>query len=134
MKFRAKRRERPLIDMTPLIDVIFQLLLFFMLSTTLRNSPSFDVNLPEASTDKLLQEDHSLSIVITKEESIVIDDNVVDKDALQDILTQKLKEDSNLVVVIEADENVQHKQVVSLMDIASEVGIQQLKIGTKQKK
>ena len=134
MKFRAKRRDRPSIEMTPLIDVTFQLLLFFMLSTTLRNSPSFDVNLPEASTDKLLQEDHSLIIVITKEDDIVIDDAVVKEDSLADILQQKLQENSNLVLVIEADEEVQHKKVVSLMDLASEIGIQQLQIGTKQKK
>lgn len=134
MKFRAKRRNRPVIDMTPLIDVTFQLLLFFMLSTTLRNSPSFDVNLPEASSDKLLQEDHSTIIVITENEDIVIDDVVVEEASLQNILKQKLKENSNLVLVIEADEEVRHKQVVSLMDLASEIGIQQLQIGTKQKK
>ena len=120
--------------MTPLIDVTFQLLLFFMLSTTLRNSPSFDVNLPEASSDKLLQEDHSTIIVITENEDIVIDDVVVEEASLQNILKQKLKENSNLVLVIEADEEVRHKQVVSLMDLASEIGIQQLQIGTKQKK
>ena len=134
MKFRARRRERPSIEMTPLIDVTFQLLLFFMLSTTLRNSPSFDVSLPEASTDKLLQEDHSLIVVITKEKDIVIDDAVVEQEALKIVLEQKLQENSNLVLVIEADEDARHKEIVSLMDLASEIGIQQLQIGTKQKK
>ena len=134
MKFRARRRERPSIEMTPLIDVTFQLLLFFMLSTTLRNSPSFDVNLPEASTDKLLQEDHSLIVVITKEENIVIDDAVVEQASIKTVLEQKLQENANLVLVIEADEEARHKEIVSLMDLASEVGIQQLQIGTKQKK
>jgi len=117
-----------------LIDVTFQLLLFFILSTTLKNSPSFDVHLPEASTDKLLQEDHAFTIVITKDNAIVIDDVAIMKDALEEVLDAEVKRNPNLVLVIEADQEVRHKEVVSLMDLASESGIEQLQIGTTQKK
>lgn len=134
MKFRAKRRAHPSIDLTPLIDVTFQLLLFFILSTTLKKSPSFDVHLPEASTDKLLQEDHAFTIVITKDDAIVIDDVVIERDSLKGLLAAELKNNPNLVLVIEADQDVRHKEVVSLMDLASESGIEQLQIGTTQKK
>ena len=134
MKFRSKRRSHPSIDLTPLIDVTFQLLLFFILSTTLKNSPSFDVHLPEASTDKLLQEDHAFTIVITKDNAIVIDDVAIMKDALEEVLDAEVKRNPNLVLVIEADQEVRHKEVVSLMDLASESGIEQLQIGTTQKK
>ena len=134
MKFRSNRKEEPLIEMTPLIDVVFQLLLFFMLTTTLRNSPSFDVELPEASTDKLLQEDHSFTIAILANGDIIVEDSIFTEEELLKILKKKVTENSQLSVLIEADRSVEHQHVVRLMDLASEAGVEQLQIGTAQTK
>ena len=119
--------------MTPLIDIMFQLLLFFILSTTFRNAPSFEVNLPEASTNQLNQRDNSLTITITGEEDIVIENNNVPRDEVLKILTENVINNPGLVLVIEADKSVAHGKVVELMDVAQEAGVQMLQVGAKEK-
>ena len=119
--------------MTPLIDIMFQLLLFFILSTTFRNAPNFEVNLPEASTDQLNQRDNSMTITLTNNEEIVIENTQVIKDDVLKILADSVKDNPGIMLVIEADKTVQHGKVVELMDIAQEAGVQTLQVGAKEK-
>ena len=90
MKFTQERKVRTNIDMTPLIDIMFQLLLFFILSTTFRNAPSFEVNLPESSTDQFNQRDNSMTITLTADEEIVIENTNVNKDDVLKILSNNV--------------------------------------------
>ena len=133
MKFTQERKVRTNIDMTPLIDIMFQLLLFFILSTTFRNAPSFEVNLPESSTDQFNQRDNSMTITLTADEEIVIENTNVNKDDVLKILSNNVISNPSLVLVIEADKNVQHGKVVELMDLAQEAGINMLQVGAKEK-
>ena len=133
MKFTQERKVRTNIDMTPLIDIMFQLLLFFILSTTFRNAPSFEVNLPESSTDQFNQRDNSMTITLTADEEIVIENTNVNKDDVLKILSNNVINNPSLVLVIEADKNVQHGKVVELMDLAQEAGVNMLQVGAKEK-
>lgn len=132
MKFGSTRRANPTMDMTPLIDVVFQLLLFFMLSTTFRNSPNFEVQLPEVSSDKLIQQDNSWTLMITKEGSIVADNMSLEFSEILSLLQKKVKENPDMTLIIEADEVVPHKKVVQMMDLAQEAGVETLQIGAAQ--
>ncbi len=67
MRFSSTRRDLPLIEMTPLIDILFQLIIFFMVSTTFRDSPGIDIELPEASSRKILHESQDIEILIDVE-------------------------------------------------------------------
>ena len=133
MQFGSQRREAPRLDMTPLIDVIFQLLLFFMLSTTFRNTPSFEVQLPEVSSDQMIQEDHSWTLMVSKTGQLSTETGTILKEDLEGVLIEQLRTNPNLSLVIEADEDLEHGVVVQLMDIAQEAGIDSVQIGATQK-
>jgi biopolymer transport protein ExbD len=133
MQFRSERREAPRLDMTPLIDVIFQLLLFFMLSTTFRNTPSFEVQLPEVSSDQMIQEDHTWTVMVSKDGKLSAQGSDFDKSQLFEKLQEQLKSNPQLSFIIEADEELSHGIVVDMMDIAQEVGVSSVQIGATQK-
>ena len=132
MKFTNSRRISASIELTPLIDIMFQLLLFFILSTTFKNSPSFEVSLPEASTDQINQRDNSVTLSLTDKGDIIIDDRLVSETALLDLLAKRVVDNPAILLVIEADEATNHGIVVEMMDIAQEAGIQTLQIGAKE--
>ena len=133
MQFSSERRDAPRLDMTPLIDVIFQLLLFFMLSTTFRNTPSFEVQLPEVSSDRMIQEDNTWTLMVSKSGKLSTDTGGLSKDDLQAVLQEELRQNPQLSLIIEADEGLEHGAVVDLMDIAQEAGVESVQIGATQK-
>ena len=133
MQFGSERRDAPRLDMTPLIDVIFQLLLFFMLSTTFRNSPSFEVQLPEVSSDKMIQEDQTWTLMVSKSGQLSSQNGILLKEDLEKVLKEELRSNPQISLVIEADEDLEHGMVVELMDIAQAVGIGSVQIGATQK-
>lgn len=133
MRFGSERRDAPRLDMTPLIDVIFQLLLFFMLSTTFRNTPSFEVQLPEVSSDQMIQEDHTWTLMVSKSGQLSSEQGVILKETLEEVLKAELRSNPQVSLVIEADEGLEHGAVVELMDIAQEAGIESVQIGATQK-
>jgi biopolymer transport protein ExbD len=133
MQFGSQRRDAPRLDMTPLIDVIFQLLLFFMLSTTFRNTPSFEVQLPEVSSDQMIQEDHTWTLMVSETGQLSSQTGTLLKEDLEDVLKGELRTNPNLSLIIEADEGLEHGVVVELMDIAQEAGIDAVQIGATQK-
>lgn len=133
MQFGSQRRDAPRLDMTPLIDVIFQLLLFFMLSTTFRNTPSFEVQLPEVSSDQMIQEDHTWTLMVSKSGQLSSQQGTILKEDLEGVLKEELRSNPQVSLIIEADEGLEHGVVVELMDIAQEAGIGSVQIGATQK-
>ncbi len=133
MQFGSERRDAPRLDMTPLIDVIFQLLLFFMLSTTFRNSPSFEVQLPEVSSDKMIQEDQTWTLMVSKSGELSSQNGILLKKDLEEVLKAELRSNPQVSLIIEADEALEHGMVVELMDIAQEAGIGTVQIGATQR-
>ena len=106
--FRRTRREPPRVDLTPLIDIIFQLVLFFMVSTTFISAPGFKVDLPRASSDMMVREQDDLQIWMTNEGGIFVDREPVDFEGLIQILGDKARSDPSTLVVIKADMEVGH--------------------------
>ena len=72
---RARRRNQGgvLIDLTPLIDVVFQLLIFFILTTTFENNPAFRVKLPKANNADVKQEPKAVVVTVTSDGKITDD-------------------------------------------------------------
>ena len=128
--FRRTRREPPRVDLTPLIDIIFQLVLFFMVSTTFISAPGFKVELPRASSDMMVREQDDLQIWMTNEGGIFVDREPVDFEGLIQILGAQARTDPSTLVVIKADMEVGHGKVVTLMDLARSAGLNRLAIAT----
>lgn len=130
MKFGNARRPDPIIDVTPMIDIVFQLVLFFMVSTQFVQHPGIQVSLPRSSAQTVLTDKTNLNVWITTEGSIFVDDVPVTSSELSDIFRRRAKADSGSMVVIKADEGVSHGRVISVMDMAQARGLSNLALAT----
>lgn len=135
MKFRRQKRVDNTINLTPLIDVVFLLLIFFMVSTTFTKESHLVLELPEADgkvEDTVVE---SIEILIGKNG----DYSINGKQLINRQLTTLMKalEDISLgnkemPLTITADANTSHQSVVTAMDAAGKIGFVHLKITTKQ--
>lgn len=131
MNFQTTSAQEVRIELTPLIDIIFQLVLFFMVSTTFDQDPAIDIALPESSSQKLISKDVSTEIWIDKKGGLFIDQTLISQVDLEALVAEKLKKNSDLLIVVNADQSSEHKNVVSLIDILQQVGVQNISIGTE---
>ena len=131
MNFSSRRREEMIVDVTPLIDIIFQLVLFFMVSTTFVTSPGLEVELPRSSSETILQDDSQLEIWVTRDGAVQVDDVAVDWDGLTGRLKNARTGDSSTLIIIKADRDVNHGRVVAVMDLARSLGLSRLAIATE---
>lgn len=128
MKFKRRTElEKGKLDIVPLIDVIFLLLIFFMLTSSFIFQPGIKVNLPKAITSEVLHK-NSLIIVITKDDSIFLDERAITTDELTTRLSIAAKEDRPLL--IKADRGASLGKVVEVWDLCREEGVCQINIAT----
>lgn len=118
-------------DVTPLIDIIFQLVLFFMVSTTFVTSPGIQVDLPRSSAQTIIREKQDVNVWMTAEGSLYLDREPMTWPALSDRLSQAAMNDPNTMVIIKADTDVDHGRVVAVMDLARGKGLTRLAIATE---
>lgn len=130
MNFGSTRRPDPTLDVTPMIDVVFQLLLFFMLTTTFVSTTGLDVDLPRASSEVLISDNEDLEIWM-KEGSVYVDEQPMTTEALTELLARRGKAAPKTTVVIKADQSVPHGRVVAVMDLARRHGLSRLAIATE---
>jgi biopolymer transport protein ExbD len=131
MEFRRKRRDVISMDITPLVDVVFLLLIFFMLSTTFIVSPGIRINLPEAKAEPVRRESRDFRVKIDQQGLLYIGDRKVEIESLVAELEQAAARDRDTLVVIEADEQSMHGYVVDIMDRAKTAGLNRLAIATR---
>ncbi len=129
---RKTRRRGPIINITPLIDVMFLLLIFFMVSSTFRHNLGIDVSLPEADT-ATEQEMPPYEIIVrdTGEYLIGGDRNPVSLRQVREFLTQVMSREPEAAVVLQADPTADFNLVLDVIDTARKVGSKQLVIPTK---
>ena len=130
MKFGATRRPDPIVDVTPMIDVVFQLVLFFMVSTTFIDSPGIQVELPKSSSDVVVADQNDVSVWMTLDGNVFVRDRVVAPEILDSVFANIAQKDPNTLVKIQADVGVTHGAVVELMDRARNAGLNRLAIAT----
>ncbi|MGE5154597.1 MAG: ExbD/TolR family protein [Bdellovibrio bacteriovorus] len=134
MNLRPHRRPHPDINLTPLIDVVFLLLIFFMVSTTFKDEARLRVQLPQAQGEEVpAEEPEQIRILIDQSGSYFVDDRaVVDRNpitlvrALNGALAERPDERRDLPVLIQADAQTPHQAVMTAMDAASEVGLRRI--------
>ncbi len=132
MQFRKKEKnDNFTIDIAPLVDVVFLLLIFFMLSTSFEINPGIKVNLPETSSKELQKKPKNIKIVITKTGTIFFNNKKVNINSLN----KRFKNIKNkkTLIVLEADKYSYHGTVVTVMDIAKKNGLNNFAIATKLK-
>ena len=131
MNFARSRRGEVGVDVTPLIDIIFQLVLFFMVSTTFVTAPGLEVDLPRSSSDTVLRDTEDVSVLVGEDGSVFVDDVAVDLKGLNAALERVAATDVNTLVLLKADRSVSHGRVVAIMDAARSKGLTRLAIATE---
>lgn len=132
MKFRKnkKRRVKPILDMTPLIDVVFQLLIFFMLSATFVVQSSVQIEMPKApGTAQLEQKDLTITLAYgeggPEGKGPVFIDNVeiASMEQLSGIVAERLEENPAIMLLIRIDKRAAAGRLVEVLGIAKSLGV-----------
>ena len=134
MSFQRKQSDEPRIDLTPMVDVVFLLLIFFMISTTFVESPGISIKLPEASSQTVEREPKEIKIYLSKEGDIYHLDQKISLDDFRGLLAEHQSEAELTTVLLLADQESRHGKVVTLMDLARDAGFVKLAIATEQRK
>ena len=131
MRFYHPNTKTLKFDLTPLVDVVFQLLIFFMLTTTFINVESgVKVDLPSGDF-AAVKEQMNIVVTITENNVIYINNHLIDPNSLAERLQEEIKGNSNPLVVLEADQNITHGKVVRVMDLIKKGGAERIAIATK---
>lgn len=135
MKFRRKPRENVEINLASLIDVVFILLLFFVVTTTFTRETQLKVDLPEAvsGTPPEQTELKLLEVLIAVDGSYSLNGKQLLKSDLNGLMAALQKEsegDNSLPLTISADGNTPHQAVITAMDAAGKLGFSHLRITT----
>jgi biopolymer transport protein ExbD len=133
MRLQRRSIKKARIEIIPMIDTIFFLLVFFMISTlSMSQFKGMPVNLPKAASGQQAPAE-SAAITIDKDSRLFLNQQAVDKSALDEALRQQLAKNPEMLVVINADDGVQHGQVVEVMDIARGAHVAKMAIAVKPK-
>ena len=133
MNLKPERREEIDLNLTPLIDVVFLLLIFFMVSTTFEKTSKLKIDLPEASAQATAQPDKKIVIGIDVKGRYFINDRQLVNTQLKTLKLALLKmagDNKDIPIVLRADAKTPHQSVVTAMDAASQVGLTRLSIST----
>ncbi|MDK2778961.1 MAG: biopolymer transporter ExbD [Pseudomonadota bacterium] len=135
MNFKRQNRESVEVNLTPLIDIVFLLLIFFMVSTTFTKENHLSIDLPEASAKASATPAESIEILISASGEYSINDKALVSHTLSTLkrgLQKALDERDSAPVVITADAKTPHEAVVRAMDAAGQLGLVNLSITTRQ--
>ncbi len=131
MKIYDEDREEPEINLTSLIDVVFLLLIFFMVSTTFERHSLLRLDLPEAATAETETLPNVIELVITDDGRMFIDDSMLADDrraTVQAAIVERFAANPDATLVIRADAEAPHRLVVRALDAAAAEGIRRLTI------
>jgi len=134
LKFARRTRTEVEVNLTPLIDVVFLLLIFFMVSTTFTKESQLSIDLPEASGTPGSLAEKTLEISITRSGEFAINEVALVNNQLKTLINalQKVSDgDNTLPLIITADSATPHQSVVTAMDAAGQLGFSHLSITTK---
>ena len=135
MKFKRSNREELSINLTPLIDVVFLLLIFFMVTTTFSRETRLLVNLPEANAQEPESTPVQLEVLVALDGRYAINGrNLVDNQLSTLLRGLELESggDRSLPVLLLADAEATHQSVVTAMDAIGQAGFSRLSIATQR--
>lgn len=133
MKFRVRARRPVMVEITPLVDVVFMLVIFFTVTTTFATHSGLRVDLPSAEqVDNELHKEKVLEVVVSEAGGYFFNQERVARHDLEEKLRLAVKGEGRLMLVIKADRNAKHGDVVHLMDRARTLGVESLAIAAER--
>lgn len=141
MNFGASQeQDETAIELTSLIDVVFLLLIFFMISTTFTKETSLKINLPQANGETAVEQPNSVEVQVGAGSEYAIARSIdgaasalinSNRDTLKRALAE-FKGEQDLLLVIRADKKATHDAVIKVLDVAQELGLTNITFATKQ--
>jgi biopolymer transport protein ExbD len=122
--------EDAAIDMTPMLDIVFIMLIFFIVTTVFVKEAGIEVNKPEAS-QSVKPKNANIFIAVTKDGAVWIDKREIDIDSVRANLERLMAEQPSDVIIVQADENAEHGVVMKVMDQIKSAGIDRISIAAK---
>lgn len=134
MKFARRLKPEVDVNLTPLIDVVFLLLIFFMVSTTFTKDTQLSIDLPKATGAEALVAEKQIEITISRQgdfgiNGVALVNNKID--TLKTAIEKVSGGDTTLPLIITADSATEHQSVVTAMDAVGQLGFSKLSITTK---
>lgn len=128
MKFKRRVQiEKGMIDLTPLVNVFFLLLIFFLFTSSFIFQPGIKVNLPRAVTSEVIQEDATV-MTITRDDKVYLNDREISPDEIASSL--KILAKSRTPLLIKADSEASLGRIVEIWDMCRSEGVMQVNIAT----
>lgn len=134
MKFKRQRVDDGGVNLTPLIDVVFLLLIFFMVSTTFTKESRLNLELPSAQGETSLQESVVLEVVVDASGHYRVNERALalqTVEALMKAMADAAQDNSDIPVIITADAKSPHQSVITAMDAAGRLGFAKLSLTTQ---
>jgi biopolymer transport protein ExbD len=135
MNLQPDNKDEPEVNLTPLIDVVFLLLIFFMVSTTFEHQSRIQIELPEATAQASKPEDESLEIIIDAQGRYFIGERQVVNTtlkALKGAIRKAVGERESMPVIIRADARTPHQAVVRALDATGQLGLIHISLATSR--
>jgi len=130
MKLRQKSRADYLVDITPLVDVVFLMLIFFMVSTSFNLSSSLKLDLPTSKATAAEEASKQVTIAIDSKGQLYVQNEIIEDADLRKRILNISKGDPNMRVVLRADSDARHKRVVLVLDTLRELEMTKIGIAT----
>jgi len=131
MEFKTKKKKGTIINITSLIDVLFLLLIFMMVSSTFIEEPGIKLDLPETqSAPSIKKSEYILSV--KSDGSLFLNEKSLSIDELAENLKSTLAEMNDESLILKGDTNTSYGQIVKIMDIVKKSGVKKLIIATRQ--
>ncbi len=132
MEFEGRRRIDMHFDIAPLVDIVFLLLLFFLLTSQFIKQPGMKIDLPKAQTARN-QDKMDIVVSITKDESYFLNGSPVSEDDVKSQLCAMIEDNERKIVIVKADKEANVQPVVTVMDHAKTCNAAGVTISTKLK-
>ena len=134
MWLRTRKAKGGSLDITPLVDLVFLLIIFFLLSTTFNVSPGIRLDLPEASSQKIHKERKEITLSVDQSGTIFVNKDPIDQTSLLSRLLSWAHEDRDTTVLIKGDRNTGYGQMVDILGTVKQSGFHRIAIMTQSKK
>ena len=132
MRFKNRREEEPRISIAPLIDIVFLLLIFFMVTSHFDIASGVRIDLPKV-TKRILgeEEENRITLIVDRSAQTYLEGEKIDLKSLKKRLQVLIEEKGFLHLILQADKDVNHGKVVQIMDLAKGAGVRSIIIAAR---
>ena len=134
MQFSTRSKRKATINIVSLVDVVFLLLIFFTVSATFMDQPALKIDLPESGAEPPKDsEPEPMTVYLTSRGELYFGDQPVRIEDLAELIGEKIREGTSKHLSIKADKEVTHGEVIEVMDLARQNGVQMVTVATQKK-